>query len=160
MLEHAVFKPKVPRMAQGDEKGELRDRPCDAEPRRRRPGADDLDVLLESCPTKILLPNEEATRATRSPRARAASTRMQIGLNPRQIELLATATKKRHYYYLSTEGRRLFDLNLGPVTLAFVGASGKEDFAAIRELEGLHAGQRLAGGAWLRARRPASPGGV
>ena len=102
-----------------------------------------FDVLLESCPTKILLPNEEATKGEGSvdgPRRFYE----QIGLNPRQIEIIAGATKKRHYYYLSTEGRRLFDLNLGPVALAFVGASSKEDLAAIRELE------RAYGTAWPR----------
>jgi type IV secretion system protein VirB4 len=108
-----------------------------------------FDVLLESCPTKILLPNEEATKGD----ATVEGPRRfyeQIGLNPRQIELLANATKKRHYYYLSTEGRRLFDLNLGPVALAFVGASGKEDIAAIRELERAHG--RTWPARWLEKR--------
>ena len=35
--------------------------------------------------------------------------------------MLATAIPKRHYYYLSEFGRRLFDLAIGPLTLAFVG---------------------------------------
>jgi type IV secretion system protein VirB4 len=140
MLEHAVFKPKIREWLKVMRKANCAivlatQSLADA----ARSGI--FDVLLESCPTKILLPNEEATKGdavTEGPRRFYE----QIGLNPRQIELLATATKKRHYYYLSTEGRRLFDLNLGPVALAFVGASGKEDLAAIRELEGLH------GAAW------------
>ena len=96
-----------------------------------------LDVLMESCPTKILLPNEEAMKGdatTEGPRRYYE----QIGLNARQIEIIATATPKRHYYYLSTEGRRLFDLNLGRTALAFVGASSKADIATIRELERVH----------------------
>jgi type IV secretion system protein VirB4 len=80
-----------------------------------------LDVLTESCPTKILLPNY----AAREDGARPFYE--QMGLNARQIEIIASATPKRHYYYLSPEGRRLFDLNLGPVALAFCGASSKEE---------------------------------
>ena len=50
-----------------------------------------------------------------------------MGLNARQIEIIASATPKRHYYYVSEQGRRLYELALGPVALAFCGASGKED---------------------------------
>lgn len=83
------------------------------------------DVILESCPTKILLPNPEA--------ANEASRVMYelMGLNERQVEMLATATPKRHYYYMSPAGRRMFQLALGGVALSFVGVSGKEDVARI-----------------------------
>ncbi len=43
----------------------------------------------------------------------------------------ATATQKRHYYYMSPLGRRLFQLGLGGVNLSFVGVSGKEDILLI-----------------------------
>jgi type IV secretion system protein VirB4 len=79
-----------------------------------------LDVLTESCPTRILLPNYAAREEGARPFYE------QMGLNARQIEIIASATPKRHYYYLSPEGRRLFDLNLGPIALAFCGASSKE----------------------------------
>jgi type IV secretion/conjugal transfer VirB4 family ATPase len=136
MLEHPVFKPKIREWLKVMRKNNCAiilatQSLADA----AKSGI--FDVLLESCPTKILLPNEEATKgdtSTEGPRRFYE----QIGLNPRQIELLAAATKKRHYYYLSTEGRRLFDLNLGPVALAFVGASSKEDLAAVRDLERIH----------------------
>ena len=52
-----------------------------------------------------------------------------MGLNETQIEIIRTATKKRHYYLVSPEGRRLFDLGLGPVALAFAGVSSKEQIA-------------------------------
>ena len=57
------------------------------------------------------------------------------GLNKRQIEILATAVPKRQYYYVSENGRRLYDLALGPLALAFVGASDKESVAAIKSLQ-------------------------
>ncbi|MGQ8631037.1 conjugal transfer protein TrbE [Agrobacterium sp. DKPNP3] len=87
-----------------------------------------IDVLKESCPTKIFLPNG----AAREPGTREFYER--IGFNERQIEIVATAIPKRDYYVVSPEGRRLFDMALGPVALAFVGASGKEDLKRIRAL--------------------------
>ncbi len=86
------------------------------------------DVLFESCPTKILLPNPEALTETSRPFYE------QIGLNGRQIELVATAVPKRQYYLIQPGGRRLFELGLSGPELAFVGASGKEDIAHIRAL--------------------------
>ena len=43
--------------------------------------------------------------------------------------------RKREYYIISPKGRRLFSLGLGPVALSFVGASGSEDLARVRELK-------------------------
>ncbi|WP_234189149.1 conjugal transfer protein TrbE [Shinella sp. NM-101] len=95
-----------------------------------------IDVLKESCPTKICLPNG----AAREPGTREFYER--IGFNERQIEIVATALPKREYYVVSPEGRRLFDMALGPVALSFVGASGKEDLKRIRALHSEH------GAAW------------
>lgn len=91
-----------------------------------------IDVLKESCPTKICLPNG----AAREPGTREFYER--IGFNERQIEIVATALPKREYYVVSPEGRRLFDMALGPVALSFVGASGKEDLKRIRALHSEH----------------------
>lgn len=93
-----------------------------------------LDVLQESCPTKILLPNEEADKMGANGVLGPRDLYSLFGLNDTEIEVLRYATKKRHYYYTSTEGRRLFDLNLGPVALAFVSASGREEIAEVRGL--------------------------
>ncbi|NSX89045.1 MULTISPECIES: conjugal transfer protein TrbE [Agrobacterium] len=91
-----------------------------------------IDVLKESCPTKICLPNG----AAREPGTREFYER--IGFNERQIEIVATAIPKRDYYVVSPEGRRLFDMALGPIALSFVGASGKEDLKSIRALHSEH----------------------
>lgn len=96
-----------------------------------------LDVIVESTATKIFLPNSFA----RDEDASALYRRM--GLNKRQIEILATAVQKRHYYYVSDKGRRLYDLALGPLALAFVGCSDKESIAAIKTLEARY------GAAWV-----------
>ncbi len=102
------------------------------------------DLLLESCPTKIFLPNPEARTE------QSAALYRKVGLNERQIEIIATATPKRHYYVVSPLGRRLIDPALGPLALAFVGASGSEDIARARTLA-----ERDGDGwvpAWLRER--------
>lgn len=103
-----------------------------------------LDVLVESTATKIFLPNPFA----RDEDTAALYTRM--GLNPRQIEILATAIPKRHYYYVSEKGRRLYDLALGPLALAFTGVSDKDSVAAIKALEARHGSAWVL--EWLRQR--------
>ncbi|MCI9868625.1 VirB4 family type IV secretion/conjugal transfer ATPase [Rhizobium skierniewicense] len=95
-----------------------------------------IDVLKESCPTKICLPNG----AAREPGTREFYER--IGFNDRQIEIVATAISKREYYVVSPEGRRLFNMALGPVALSFVGATGRQDLKRIRALHSEH------GAAW------------
>jgi type IV secretion system protein VirB4 len=74
-------------------------------------------AIIESCPQRILLPNDRAIE----PQGRAAYER--FGLNDRQIELISRATPKRHYYLQSARGNRLFELGLGPIALALCGAS-------------------------------------
>lgn len=77
------------------------------------------DVVVESCLTTILLPNTRAKEV-----AFEEIYKNYYGLNDAQISLIATARMKRDYYYLSDRGRRMFDLALGPRTLAFTGIAG------------------------------------
>ncbi|MER8524040.1 conjugal transfer protein TrbE [Mesorhizobium sp. M1076] len=80
-------------------------------------GSSIAPAIIESCPQRIFLPNDRAVE----PQARVAYER--FGLNERQIELVARATPKRQYYLQSRRGNRLFELGLGPITLALCGAS-------------------------------------
>ncbi len=91
-----------------------------------------LDVIVESTATKIFLPNVHA----RDEDASALYQRM--GLNTRQIEILATAQAKRQYYCVSENGRRVYELALDQIALAFVGASDKESIATIKHLIAKH----------------------
>jgi type IV secretion/conjugal transfer VirB4 family ATPase len=102
------------------------------------------DVILESCPTKLYLPNAEAKNA--------ASREMyrRFGLTDRQIEIVAEAAPKRHYYYVSPLGRRLFQFSLGPASLAFIGAGSKTDIIAARQMIEQHAERWPS--EWLRIR--------
>ncbi|MDY7098510.1 MAG: conjugal transfer protein TrbE [Pseudomonadota bacterium] len=78
-------------------------------------------ALVESCPTRIFLPNERAQEP------QSKETYQRFGLNSRQIELISRATPKRDYYYQSPLGCRVFELSLGPIALALCGASSPVD---------------------------------
>ncbi len=80
-------------------------------------GSSIAPAIIESCPQRILLPNDRAIE----PQSREIYTR--FGLNDRQIELISHATPKRHYYLQSPRGNRLFELGLGPIALALCGSS-------------------------------------
>ena len=88
-------------------------------------GSNIAPAIIESCPTRLLLPNERAIE----PQITAIYRR--FGLNDRQIEILARATPKRDYYCQSRRGNRLFELGLSEVGLALCAASSKTDQAAI-----------------------------
>ncbi|MEY9606993.1 hypothetical protein ABIF74_011746 [Bradyrhizobium japonicum] len=51
------------------------------------------------------------------------------------LSRIGRASPKREYYVASPEGRRLFNMALGPVALSFVGASGKDDLKRILALK-------------------------
>lgn len=93
-----------------------------------------LDVLQESCPTKILLPNPNAYNKGSEHYLGPYDYYKQFGLNDTQISIIVNATPKKDYYYQSPMGTRLFNLALGPIALSFVGASGKEDISKIKKL--------------------------
>lgn len=91
-----------------------------------------LDVIAESTATKIFLPNVFARDDE------TAELYKRLGLNERQIEILASAIPKQQYYYVSESGRRLYELALGRFALAFVGSTDKDSIALIKELEKKH----------------------
>jgi type IV secretion system protein VirB4 len=102
-------------------------------------------AIIESCPTRLLLPNERAIE----PQIMAIYRR--FGLNDRQIEILARAMPKRDYYCQSRRGNRLFELGLGDVALALCAASSKTDQTAIARIMAEHGRDEFLP-AWLRHR--------
>lgn len=108
-------------------------------------GSSVAPAIIESCKTRILLPNERALEPQIARIYRA------FGLNDRQIEILARSTPKRDYYCQSPRGNRLFELGLGDVALAFAAASSKTDQIAIADLMNVHGPDGFAA-AWLRHR--------
>ena len=107
-------------------------------------GSGILDVIRESTASKIFLPNAHAKGEDESEVYR------RMGLNRRQIEIVANAVPKRQYYYASEEGNRLFELALGPLQLALLAVSDKESLARVKELERRHGDGWL--GEWLAFR--------
>ena len=88
-----------------------------------------LPLLIESCPTKVFLPNPEALQP--------GPHRLyeEFGLNETEIRLISEATRQRQYYVSSFDGRRLIDLGLGRLTLSFVGVSDKETLTHLGNLK-------------------------
>ncbi|MBB3871232.1 conjugal transfer protein TrbE [Brevundimonas mediterranea] len=87
-------------------------------------------AIVESCPTRIFLPNE------RSIEPQITAIYRRFGLNDRQIEIIARATPQRDYYCQSRRGNRLFELGLGHIALAFCAASSKRHHLAIDRVLG------------------------
>ncbi|MGE3742764.1 MAG: conjugal transfer protein TrbE, partial [Geminicoccaceae bacterium] len=102
-------------------------------------------VIVESCPTRLFLPNERALEP------QIATIYRRFGLNDRQIEILSRATPKRDYYCQSRRGNRLFELGLSEVALAFTAASAKTDQAAIAQTMATCGTEGFAS-AWLRGK--------
>lgn len=96
-----------------------------------------FDVIIESTATKIFLPNPNAREEEMSSIYRRA------GLNEKQISIIADAIPKRQYYSVSEQGRRLFELALGPLAMAIAGTTDKDSIAMIKSLEQKH------GSAWI-----------
>ena len=90
--------------------------------------SDISDVILEMCPTKILLPNGEA----KNPASKEFYDR--VGLNSRELDILQTSIPKQHYYVISPLGRRLISLGIHNVALSFVGVNGREERQLVEDL--------------------------
>lgn len=88
-----------------------------------------MDVINTSCLTKILLPNSAIYDDQIGKFYRES-----LSMNDNEIELLAHAIPKQQYYYRSVKGKRIFELNLRPKTLAYVGRSSPADITKIRYL--------------------------
>jgi type IV secretion system protein VirB4 len=103
------------------------------------------DVILESCQTRIYLPNARARSEE------GAELYKKAGLNAQQIAIISEATPKQEYYVTSPLGERLIDLGMGELSLAFIGATNPQDIHDIRTLKQEHgdAWQSL----WLQRHR-------
>ncbi|MHB8368919.1 MAG: VirB4 family type IV secretion/conjugal transfer ATPase [Leptospirales bacterium] len=83
-------------------------------------------AILESVRTKIFLSNPAAVEEGSS------ALYQRLGLNRRQIEIIAHAPNYS-YYYVSELGRRLFELNLGEVQMAFLAGASPEATKKVRD---------------------------
>jgi len=89
-----------------------------------------LSTVHSACKTELYLPDPSATKPN------VAALYASVGLTPREIATLASATPQRDIFYRSPLGRRWFSLPLGPAALAFVGgASSDADHLELDEIE-------------------------
>jgi len=86
-------------------------------------------TIKEACFTKVYLPNSSALNQD------SAEFYSRFGLNSRQVRILAESIPKKHYYYTSPAGNRLFELSLGEFALAYVSGASKERTRLIKSLE-------------------------
>lgn len=84
-------------------------------------------AVLAACPTRFLLPNPLANGDQRD-------MYDLLGCNETERVMIQLGRRKAEYYYKSPEGRRMFALGLGPVALAFLGATGKTAYDAVTPL--------------------------
>ena len=87
-----------------------------------------LDVINESCPTKIFLANPYAEQKE------AAELYADMGVTASQRRVIANMVPKREYFLTSPLGARRFSLDIGPIGLAIAAASSTEE---IQEARGL-----------------------
>jgi type IV secretion system protein VirB4 len=89
-------------------------------------------TINEACLTKIYLANPNALSDS------VAKVYAKFGLNDRQLQILQHARPRRDYYLTSPEGNRLFDLGLGPLALAYCGATSADQQAVAKAIERAH----------------------
>lgn len=89
-------------------------------------------TIYQACKTRILLPNPMALSDD------GIKMYKELGLTLREVQLLSLAQNKRDYFFSSPAGRRMFQLELGPVALSFVATSGKEDRTEAKRMRAMH----------------------
>jgi type IV secretory pathway VirB4 component len=89
----------------------------------------DCELLIESCPGKVWLPNPEAKGEY------VRDLYRKLGLSDRKIDIIAEAIPQREYIFDSPQGCRKFQLNLGPVALKYIANTSRlsEDRQLITE---------------------------
>ena len=102
-----------------------------------------LDVLLESCPTRIYLPNPEAEKFGNKDYPGPGDYYAMLGLNEAQRGIIRHAQGKRDYYWTSPNGNRIIDLDLGPAQRALLASTSETDVALAKRLIAQH------GDAWV-----------
>jgi len=90
-----------------------------------------MNTLIESCPTRIFMPNKKALDDNIYEQYR------QFGLNEKQINIIATSLPKRDYYCQSDIGNRKFELGLGTAAISILGAGNQHDLYLTQEIGGI-----------------------
>lgn len=86
-------------------------------------------AIIESCLTKIFLPNANALDSSND------EVYQRFSLNETERLILSKAMPKREYYYKSILGSRLFELALSPFALSYVASASKADQEQILRIQ-------------------------
>lgn len=105
------------------------------------------DLLLESSPAKVLLPNHELRQSSY-----VRDSYARLGLTDHEMNMLGNATPHRQYLFRSPIGSRLFTLELGDIGRAVCASTGYKDVARARELLAESAGADNFLNNWLAER--------
>ena len=89
-------------------------------------------TVLDACQTKVFLPNPNTFADNYIP------IYEKFGLNKTEIEIISKATKKKEYYYKSTKGSRLFELDLKEKTLSLIASSDLAKQNKAKELKEIY----------------------
>jgi type IV secretion system protein VirB4 len=81
---------------------------------------------------------------------------LKLGVSEREIAIIGAATPQRQYFFHSSRGKRLFQLDLGRVAIALCASTGNTDVDLARQLLELH-GPKGFLHAWLRAKGIEAP---
>ena len=109
-------------------------------------GRPDYSLMLINFPARIFLPNPQATSEI------IADGYRKVGVNERQIEIIAGAVPKREALYISPMGARLAAFPLGEITRHVIGATDLASVNQARRILAADPAGFLA--AWLDARVP------
>lgn len=91
-------------------------------------GSGIMDVLHESCHTKIFLANAQAGTDA------SVGFYRELGCNAKEISIIASLTPKRQYYIKTPYGSRVVDLGIGRYSINWLGASAKETVNKLKHL--------------------------
>lgn len=93
-----------------------------------------LDLLNESCPTKLYLPNPNAFQAGTDENPGSYEFYKKMGLNDNQISLIKNGTRKQDVYWTSPKGSRMIEPGLTPIMLSIAGLTDETDVEHVKAL--------------------------
>jgi type IV secretion system protein TrbE len=106
------------------------------------------ELLIESMPAKIFLPNRAASGAW------VREKYLQLGVSEHETNFIAGGIPHQDFFYTSPAGARQAQLELGPVAKAIVAATGSTDVQRARQIWAEHPSAEAFTEAWLRDRVP------
>jgi len=105
------------------------------------------DIIVESCKTKIMLPNSDGANPT------VNNLYKKIGLSDKEINLIVKASPKQDYVYISPLGVKVFQLNLGKLAKAVICNAGEKALASINKLKATGVANSDLVESWLKHKK-------